>query len=116
MARLDDADRLAHMLDYARIARQISQGRKREELDSDITFSLAIVRALEVVGEAANRVSAAGRDKLPDVPWPRIAGLRHRIVHGYDVLDRDLIWEIVTSDLEPLIAELEKHVSLEPSA
>jgi uncharacterized protein with HEPN domain len=116
MANVNDADRLAHMLDYATIARRISAGRTREHLDSDVTYSLAIVRALEVIGEAASRMSAEGRAQLAGIPWPRIAGLRNRIVHGYDVLDRDLIWQIVTQDLGPLIAELEKVVPPEPPA
>lgn len=110
MAKTDDAERLAHMLDYARIAQTVSQGRTREHLDTDTLFSLGVVRALEVVGEAASRVSPEGRARLPGIPWPKIVGLRNRIVHGYDQLDRDVIWGIISHDLRPLIAELEKVV------
>jgi len=113
MPKLDDAERLAHMLDYARMAQSVSTGRTREHLDTDTLFSLGVVRALEVVGEAANRVSPAGRQRLPNIPWPKIIGLRNRIVHGYDLLDRDVIWGIISNDLQPLIAELEKAVQPE---
>jgi uncharacterized protein with HEPN domain len=114
MAKVDDAQRLAHMLDYARTALRITKGRRRDHLDRDEVFALAIVRALEVIGEAAGRVSPQVREGLPGIPWAQITGLRNRIVHGYDVLDRDLIWQIVRRDLKPLIAELEKVVPTEP--
>lgn len=107
MAKIGDAERLAHMLDYAKTAVRISQNRNRSQLDSDEVYSLAIVRALEVVGEAASRVSPECQANSTSIPWSSIVGLRHRIVHGYDILDRDLIWKIVTEDLEPLIKALE---------
>jgi uncharacterized protein with HEPN domain len=110
MAKIDDAERIAHMLDYAKTAVRISKDKCREDLDSNEVYALAIVRALEVVGEASNRVSSESRTRAPGIPWANIVSLRHRIVHGYDMLNRDLIWRIVTSDLAPLIAELEKLV------
>jgi uncharacterized protein with HEPN domain len=116
MAKVDDGDRLAHMLDDARKAQRIAKGRKREHLDTDEMFSLAVVQALEMVGGAASRVSPQARARLSSIPWPQIVGLRNRIVHGYDVLDRDLIWRIIGEDLGPLIAELEKIVPPEPPA
>ncbi|MGD0093413.1 MAG: HepT-like ribonuclease domain-containing protein, partial [Planctomycetota bacterium] len=109
-------ERLAHMLEYARMAQRISAGRQREHLDTDVEFSLAIVRALEVVGEAAAQVSPAGRARAPGIPWPQIVGLRNRIVHGYDTLDRKRIWDIISADLDPLVTELEKLVPPEPPA
>jgi uncharacterized protein with HEPN domain len=65
---------------------------------------------VEIVGEAANRVSEATQRAHPDIPWSNIIGMRNRLVHGYDVIDYDLLWDTVTSDLPPLIAALQKIV------
>ena len=68
---------------------------------------MALTRLVEIVSEAANRVSDVTRQAQADIPWPRIIGMRNRLVHGYDVIDYDLLWDTVTSDLPPLIAALE---------
>jgi uncharacterized protein with HEPN domain len=58
------------------------------------------------VGEAAARLSAETRDHSPQIPWPDIIGLRNRLIHGYDIVDFDILWDIVNDDLPPLIAQL----------
>jgi len=110
MSRHEDAVSLRHMLDYAREAREMARGKTRRDLDKDRQLNLALVRLLEVVGEAANRVSATVRSKHSDIPWPEIVGLRNRLIHGYDVVDFDILWQIVTRDLPPLIEQLENIV------
>jgi uncharacterized protein with HEPN domain len=66
---------------------------------------------LEIVGEAASRVPADERAKYPGIPWAQIVGLRNQLIHGYDNVDFDILWQIVTQDLPPLVAELEKVLS-----
>jgi uncharacterized protein with HEPN domain len=106
-----DADlRLRHMLDAAREAAQLAQGKTRPDLDADRPLNLSLVRLLEVVGEAASRVSADERAKCPGIPWTQIVALRNRLIHGYDNVDFDILWQIVTQDLPALIAELEKRL------
>jgi uncharacterized protein with HEPN domain len=95
------------MLDHAREAVAMVRGRKRTDLDSDRQFNLALVRLLEIVGEAANRVPEDQRARIPDVPWPQIVGLRNRLIHGYDEVDFDILWQIVSRDLPRLIEVLE---------
>ncbi len=73
-------------------------------------LQLALTRLVEIVGEAANRTSDATRQAHPDVPWPQIIGMRNRLIHGYDVIDYDLLWDTVTGDLPELIAVLERIV------
>ena len=73
-----------------------------------IRHALSGGRLLEIVGEAASRVPAEERTRHPDIPWPEIVGLRNRLIHGYDSVDFDILWQIVTHDLPPLIAALEK--------
>lgn len=65
---------------------------------------------LEIIGEAASRVPAEQRLQHPDIPWPEIVGLRNRLIHGYDSVDFEILWQIVSDDLPPLIAALEKSL------
>jgi uncharacterized protein with HEPN domain len=96
------------MLHHAREAVAMASGRKRADLDSDRQFSLALVRLLEIIGEAANRVPEDQRARIPEVPWAQIVGLRNRLIHGYDEVDFDILWQIVSHDLPRLIEVLEE--------
>lgn len=107
MTRHDDRLSLRQMLDHAAEARQLATGRARAELDQDRVFALALTRLLEILGEAAGRVSAQTRDEHSNVPWSAIVGLRNRLIHGYDQVDYDVLWNIIERDLPPLIAALE---------
>jgi len=88
----------------------MARGRKRSDLDSDRQFNLALVRLLEIVGEAANRVPEEERIRITDIPWPQIVSLRNRLIHGYDEVDFDILWQIVTRDLPHLIEALGIHI------
>lgn len=66
--------------------------RSRPDLDSDRQFGLAMTRLLEILGEAAARVSDTGRQRWPAIPWAKIVGLRNRLIHGYDKVDFDILW------------------------
>jgi uncharacterized protein with HEPN domain len=72
-----------------------------------------VIRALEVIGEAAGKVSPALRAAQPAIPWRDITGLRHRLIHGYDEVGLDLVWRVVTEHLDPLIAALEPLIGQE---
>ena len=108
MTRHDDVTRMRHMLDHAREAVEMARGRQREDLNRDRMLELALVRLVEVVAEAATRVTEKAQQQYPAVPWLQIRGLRNRLVHGYDVVDLDILWDIVQGDLPPLIAELSR--------
>ncbi len=114
MPRHDTDVRLRHMLDAAREAAQMAQGKARADLDTDRPLNLSLVRLLEIVGEAASRVPPGEREQYSGIPWVQIVGLRNRLIHGYDNVDFDILWEIVSHDLPPLIAELEKIFSATP--
>ncbi len=95
MTRHDDSIRLRHMLDHAAEAMEMAKGRRREDLDRDRQLNLSLVRLLEIVGEAAARVSPATQQRLPTIPWPDVIGLRDRLIHGYDRVDFDILWNVV---------------------
>ena len=90
----------------------MTRGRKRADLDGDRQLNLALVRLLEIVGEAGNRVPQEQRARIAAVPWSQIVGLRNRLIHGYDEVDFDILWRIVTDDLPTLIEALEKALSV----
>lgn len=70
-------------------------------------------RLIEVIGEAAARVSKRFRDQHPEVPWPAIIAMRNRLIHGYDTVDPDVVWQVLRHDLKPLIANLEAILDAE---
>lgn len=98
------------MLDHTVEAVEIAKDRDRQDLDTDRQLNLALVRLLEVVGEAAVRVSKETRNRYPQIPWPEIISLRNRLIHGYDAVDFDILWTIVHDDLPPLIEKIEKVI------
>ena len=100
------------MLDAALKAKHFIQRRSRGVLDSDEMLALAVIRLLEVMGEATRGLSQEVKDKNPQIPWKQIAGTRDRLIHGYFDVDLDIIWNIVSRDLPPLIEELEKILSV----
>jgi uncharacterized protein with HEPN domain len=106
MPRHDPLVRMRHMRDHAREARQHASGRTRADLDRDRLLVL-----VEVIGEAASQVPAEVRERFPSIPWRDIIGMRNRLIHGYDVVDLDALWDTVTNDLPPLIAQLEAALS-----
>jgi uncharacterized protein with HEPN domain len=94
------------MLDAADEAITFIGNRTRADLDDDHMLSFAVVRAIEIIGEAANSISSETRGACPDLPWPSIIGMRHRIVHAYFDIDLDRVWETLTDDLPVLIQRL----------
>ena len=110
MSHRESLVRFRHILDHAREAVSMASSKTREDLDSDRKLNLALVRLLEVIGEAASRTTAEDRGRCPQVPWSEIVGLRNRLVHGYDSVDFDILWKIVNDDLPPLIAAIERIV------
>jgi uncharacterized protein with HEPN domain len=71
------------------------------------------MRQLEIMGEAARRLSEETRLEIPEIPWRQIISMRNRLIHGYDDVDLVIVWETIQNDLPPLIAQLEKVVPAE---
>jgi len=78
-----------------------------------VYIELAVTRLLEILGEAANRVSEEKQQQHSDIPWREIIGLRNRLIHGYDSVDLRIVWHVVTNDLPPLIEQLEDILDTE---
>lgn len=111
MARRDIEECLRHMVDHAREAVELLGGKSARELERDRVLNLALVRLLELVGEAAASVPAEGRGPYPEIPWYEIVGLRNRLIHGYDSVDLEIVWQTIHHDLPPLVSALERILS-----
>jgi len=105
----DDSIRFKHMLDASKEAIKLSAGKTRRAIEKERLLNLGLVRLIEIVGEAAGRVSAEGQSKYRNVPWTQIIGMRNRLIHGYDNIDFDILFKTITEDLPPLVTELVKR-------
>jgi uncharacterized protein with HEPN domain len=106
----DDRLTLGQMLDTVRRIRAVVRGQKRKTFEADDVRQLALLHLIQMLGEAASRVSAAFREAHPELPWGQMVGMRNRIVHGYDHVDPDVVWRVATDDVEPVLAALERLV------
>jgi uncharacterized protein with HEPN domain len=105
-----DLIRLRHMLDAAYDTQSFIEGYKRDDLNNNRMLLFALVRAIEVIGEAAAHIEAETQAETSQIPWPQIIGMRNRLIHGYFDVNPDLVWKTVTEDIPPLIAELKKLI------
>jgi uncharacterized protein with HEPN domain len=96
------------MLDHANEAVSLLAGKEKADLSSNRVLELALVRLVEIVGEAANRLPVEDQSRYPSIPWKEIVGMRNHLVHGYDAIDVDVLWDTVRIDLPQLIEELER--------
>ena len=102
----DDSVYIGHMLDLARKAVEKTEGIDKEDYDANEDIRMVIAHLVQMIGEAANRVTADSKAAHPGIPWKQIIGVRHRIVHDYMDVDYDVLWEIAISDLPPLVKQL----------
>ena len=109
--RKHDQIRLRHMLDAACEARSFARDRSRQALDRDRQLVLALVKDIEIFGEAATGISMPTRQELQQIPWERIVGMRNRLVHAYFDINLDVVWSTVQEDLPRLIAQLKLAIS-----
>ncbi len=105
-----DTVRLRHMLDAAREALAFAQGRRRSDLDKDRMLVLALVKSIEIIGEAASKVSPETCSAVPGLPWSSIVGMCNRLIHAYFDIDLDRVWDTIIDDLPPLVTELERNL------
>ena len=110
MSRRDDRISLVDMLNHAREAVALLGEAGPNDLAGDRTRELAVRKLVEIVGEAANRVSEQTRQSHQEIPWPQIVGMRNRLVHGYDDISLGRLCDTVKEDLPPLIEQLQASV------
>ena len=102
----DDLIRLRHMAEGVQAALDFSRGRQRAELDTDTMLRFALIHAVQIVGEAAARVSTDGRSEAAGIDWPAIVGMRNRLVHAYFDVNAEILWTTVTKSLPSLLGQV----------
>ena len=106
MSRRNDRAALADMRAHAVEAMELFENATPDELESDRRTILALLHLVQIVGEAATRVTTAIRDAHPEVPWTDVIGMRNHLVHGYDDADLNLLHSTIATDLPALVAQL----------
>jgi uncharacterized protein with HEPN domain len=98
------------MLDAAREALSFSKGKSRTDLNSDRMLILSLVKDIEIIGEAAGKVSQETKNMSGKIPWQDIIDMRNHLIHAYFDVDLDILWDTILNDLPPLVEDLEKIV------
>jgi len=93
---------VGHMLDMCRKVADKLTGKKRAEYDADENLRMAIAHIIQTIGEAARNVTEEYRKSHPQVPWTKVIGMRHKVVHDYMEVDYDIVWDVATVELPAL--------------
>ena len=112
----EDEILLRDMLDHARRAVGAVAQKERRDLESDYILAAALERFIEVIGEAASKISGETTSSAPEIPWREIVGMRNRLVHGYASVDHDIVWDVVSRDLAEVIESLEALLDASPGS
>lgn len=104
----DDLTRIKHMLDSANEALSFINNKSREDLDQNKMLVLSLVKCIEIIGEAASKISEELKSKHQQIPWKDIIGMRNRLTHVYFDIDYNIVWETIKNELPSLREELKK--------
>ncbi len=114
--RLGDRIRVQHMLEAIELIEDFMNSRSMEDLTKDAMLRFAVVKQLEVIGEAASRITQATLDAEPSIPWNQVVLMRHVLVHDYYRIDVPTVWSTVTNDLPPLKLAVKRLLEAIPPA
>lgn len=109
MSRRNDSELIADILEAINRISGYCAGVDYDKFIADTKTQDAIVRNLEIIGEAAKKISTTAREKIPNVPWRSMAGLRDRLIHDYFGVNLDVVWEIVSHELDEVRQSLESN-------
>ena len=108
-----DRDYLLDVLQAAKLALDYVRGRTRDEFLRDVQFQDAVIRRLEIIGEAVRRISQEARASHPDLPWHEMVSMRNLLIHNYDDVDFEIVWDTVQRDLPKLVSAIERILPAE---
>jgi uncharacterized protein with HEPN domain len=102
----EDRVRVQHMIEAAETVATFVAGRQRSDLETDQMLLFALVRAIEIIGEAASKVSQETRSAENQIPWKAVIGMRNRLIHAYFEIDSDILWVAATQEVPALLTQL----------
>lgn len=103
----DDSVFLNHIVDGAKLIGEYLAGASRDGFVANRMVQDAVIRELEVIGEATKNISEDLRSKYPDIPWNKMSGMRDKLIHGYFGVDLDAVWDTATKDIPELAKRIE---------
>ena len=103
-----DSARIAHILEAARDIKNFIQGKDRSSLETEKMLLYAVVRAIEIIGEASSQVSSETRSQYPDLPWRDAIGMRNQLIHAYITVDLDIVWKTATVAIPHFAEEIQR--------
>jgi uncharacterized protein with HEPN domain len=106
-----DTNYLLDMLTAIQLIQSYTLGKSQQDLGKDQLLQDAVTRRIEILGEAARRVSEKMRSEMPDIPWYQIIGMRNILAHEYDDIDLDIVWRVIQQELPILIPILEREIA-----
>ena len=104
---LRDDTTLVDMVAAARLIRQFVEGVDEAEFNCDLMRQAAVMREVEIIGEAAKRMSATFKHEHPEIPWRKMAGMRDLLIHVYDHVDLSELWNVAQVEIPDLLAKIE---------
>ena len=108
-----DTAYLGDMLQFALEVLDFTSGHSRADYDANLELRRAVERSTELIGEAASNVSDEARARHPEIPWRKIVGQRHVLIHGYGDVDDELVWNLVEQEMPKLVELLQRAVEKE---
>jgi uncharacterized protein with HEPN domain len=106
-----DSVRFRHMREAAATALEMTAGYARADLSTNIMLAMALTRCLEILGEAASKISPETSARFPAIPFSKIVSMRHRLIHAYFDVDLDIVWTTVREDLPALLPALDQALA-----
>jgi uncharacterized protein with HEPN domain len=103
--------RLQYMVDAANQALTFVAKKSRSELEGDQVLALALVKLIEIFGEAAGKVTRELKSQSPEIPWSDIIAMRNRLIHGYFAVNLEIIWRTVNDEMPPIARQIENLLS-----
>ncbi len=99
------------ILESVQLAAEYVKDISHDEFVCDIQLQDSVIRRIEIIGEAAGRISQEFCDAHTEIPWSEITGMRHRMIHGYDSVDTEIVWRTSTADIPTLIQKTDQILS-----
>ena len=106
-------DYLLHIKDEIDFILSTAKNKTKEDIESDKILKRAIVRSLEIIGEATKHIDFAFRNKYPQIDWKGMAGTRDKLIHDYLDIDYDIVFDIIANELPDLEIEIKRIIQIE---